>query len=914
MAQATLNHPFAKSMDIAVELAASAPGYGDAPAQMRQLRLAKKQAALALCLADCGGVLGVMEAAAALSEFADACVHAALMSAMRQFDTTSADKEVCAGLSVLAMGKHGARELNYSSDIDLIVLFDPQIMTARFGDRGAKNAVTATKTMVALLSQQTPDGYVFRTDLRLRPDPGVTAAAISIDAAEHYYEAHGQNWERAAFIKARTIAGDFGVGERFLQTLKPFIWRRYLDFAAIEDIQSIKKQIHSTKGHGDIAFWGHDIKLGRGGIREIEFYAQTQQLILGGKNPDLRSQTTLEALDQLVIAGHVEAQAAQELKNAYVYLRFVEHRVQMVADEQTHKIPRGEENAERLRCFVGADSLDAFEAELTATLSRVHDRFEKLFASPDPKTEIGALIFTGVENDPQTIETLTELGFQRAEDISTIIRAWHTGRLRALRTPRAREQLTKLTPQLIQALGAANAPDDAFFAFDDFLAQLPSGVQIFALFTNNPEILDVLIKLLVTSPVLSRQLPRRHNFLEQFVDTAWVRPPSSDDFDEIVASATHDAHDLEGALNIVRRRVGELRFLIGVQIISGILAPNEGGRLFTALAEASIAAIFPAVARDMQARHGALETEICVLAFGRFGAKEMSFSSDLDLVFVYDGAPDAMSDGKKPIGAGEYCAKLVRRLVTALSVPTQEGALYEIDMQLRPSGRAGPAAVTFAAFSKYYADEAWTWEFMALSRARVVFSQSLSRSLSAAPTTVSELHQKIDTKITEILTAPRTALHIRSDIVDMREKLLAQKPAKGPFDLKNAHGGLTDIAFIIQALGLVHGAEIGRLPAQIPAALDVLRVKGVLSAKEAKLLLKAHTTFEVILLTGRIARTDFVSADAPGAALTKILAANLNQASLTDIMRSVDDLRAGVRNIFDASVGSIAPAAPAKKE
>ncbi|MBY0421470.1 MAG: hypothetical protein K2Q06_04140, partial [Parvularculaceae bacterium] len=479
--------------------------------------------------------------------------------------------EEVAGVAVLAMGKLGARELNFSSDIDLIVLFDPDAPAAADPVETRALAVAAARQMVKHLAEQTADGYVFRADLRLRPDPGASAAAVSTRAAEAYYEAHGQNWERAAFIKARACAGDLAVGQGFLDALRPFVWRKYLDYAAIEDIHSIKRQIHAVKGGGDIEFYGQDVKIGRGGIREIEFLAQTQQLILGGKNPELRIRRTLDALDALAASGRLGLEDRNQLHANYLYLRRVEHRLQMIADEQTHRIPRDAEGAERLAAFLGEESAAAFEARLVGVFRSTHRLFAGLFEHKARlSAPTGSLIFTGVENDPATLATLSAMGFQRPDGVSNRIRLWHAGALKATRTPRARELLTALKPRLLAALARAGDPDAAFAAFDAFLEQLPAGVQVFSIFAAHPEIFDVLVRLLTISPFLGRALARRRHLIEAALEPGWPGPPPDP---QSYLPALRERHARaptnEEKLNEARRWGAEENFGIAARLILG---------------------------------------------------------------------------------------------------------------------------------------------------------------------------------------------------------------------------------------------------------------------------------------------------------------------------------------------------------
>ena len=849
---------------------------------MRGLRRAKRRAALTIALADLGGVWDVMQAAAALSRFADAAADAALGAAAR-----ATGLEGTAGIAVLAMGKHGAFELNYSSDIDLIVLFDRERMG--LADRGEAQAaaVKAARGMVALLQTQTADGYVFRTDLRLRPDPGASALAVSVDAAEAYYEAYGQNWERMAFIKARACAGDIALGERFLRALRPFVWRKYLDFAAIEDIHAVKRQIHAVKGGADIEFEGHDVKLGRGGIREIEFYVQTQQLILGGKDEALRARASLDALGALSAAGHVAAEARDCLEAAYRYLRHVEHRLQMLNDEQTHRMPREAADLERLRIFAGEADLDGFRTKLQARLHDVESRYADLFESAEASAGApGTLVFTGVDDHPGTLETLDRMGFTRGGEVSEAIRNWHRGALRATRTERARVLLTKLVPHLLEALSNAADPDDAFFAFEAFLAALPSGVQVFSLLLNNLGVFDSLIRIITVSPYLARQLSKQHNFIEQLLDNRWrIARDDLSAYGQVCAEAAGAAADYEGALNAVRRTAGEERFQIAAQLAVGVVEPQTAARHFTAIADASIRALTPAAQEEMRRQHGDIDGELAVIGLGALGASEMSATSDIDVMFVYDAPADAVSAGPRPLAASDYYTRLVRRIVTALSAATEEGALYEVDMQLRPSGRAGPAAVRLSAFQRYYSEEAWTWEIMSLVRARTVL---------APPTLAGAVEAEIDT----ILRRDRPGAETARDVVDMRARMAASKPGVSIWDVKNNPGGLTDIAFINQYLALTNARRFGAPPRGVREALEMFAEKGELSHEVKQVLLKAHEIFEAALQLGRAATGGVFAPEAAGLALRERMAAACGAETLEQAEKMIVALQDNVRSIF----------------
>lgn len=873
---------------------------GDAPLPeeaMASLRRAKAAVALLTGLAEIGGVFDSLEAAAALSDFADAAVDSSLRVALNAqaakgfVRAGEANCERVSGVAVIAMGKLGARELNYSSDIDLILLFDPE--SEAFADADAARAVSvaAAKVMLRVMSERTAEGYVFRTDLRLRPDPGVTAAAISVRAAEAYYEAHGQNWERAAFIKARASAGDIAVGERFLENLRPYVWRKYLDYAAIEDIHSIKRQIHAAKGGDEIEFLGHDIKTGRGGIREIEFLAQTQQLILGGKEPKLRARRTLEALSRLAGIGRLDPADLSALEENYRYLRRVEHRLQMINDEQTHKIPREPEEAARLAAFLGEESRQAFETRLMSVLASTHRHFAALFEQEERlSSAAGSLIFTGVENDKTTLATLAKLGFKRPSDVSDVIRRWHTGSLRATRSPRARELLTKLGPRLLEELGKAGDPDSAFIAFDKFLAQLPAGVQVFSLFANNPHIFEDLIRIMTIAPELGRQLARRAHLVEALLENDWPRPPPSPEAMRAeLAAKLGEAEDYEARLNAARRWASERRFDAAAQLVVGAMDAAGAAAHFTAIADSCIEALLPVARAETVSQMGEIAGGLAVFGLGRLGAGAMTAASDIDLIFVYDAPDGAQSMGPRPVEATVWYPRLVRRTLAALSATTEEGALFEVDMQLRPSGGAGPAAVSLSAFEKYYAADAWTWELMALLKGRV---------LAGDPAVCGKVRAVMD----RVLACERPRSALAGDVAGMRARLAEAKPAKTPWDVKLALGGLTDLDFIVEFLALASGPSLKSPPQPRVGLIKTLENQGILAKDDARALLVAGGFFETIMQLSRAATGGTFDPHSSGEALKARMAAALGASNLTEAEGMLEARLNDVRRLFGTIV------------
>ncbi len=826
------------------------------------LRQAKRRAAILIALADLGGIWSLDEVTAALTRLADATLTRALRFALREaekrgrlraLDTETPERGT--GLFFVAMGKYGAGELNYSSDIDFSCYFDDALLPVATGVEPRELAVRLTQGAVGLMQEITPDGYVFRCDLRLRPDAGSTQIAVSTNAAEHYYETMGQNWERAAMIKARAAVGDVEAGEKFLARLQPFIWRKYLDYAAISDIHSIKRQIHAHEGHGEIAVAGHDIKLGRGGIREIEFFAQTQQLILGGRIPSLREARTLDALGALAARAVITREAESELAEAYRFLRTLEHRLQMVEDEQTHTLPKTAEGLDNVARFMGFADTRVFEDELRARLTRVQSHYAKLFESAPPLSEqSGSLVFTGVEDDPDTIATLRRLNFSQPSAVAATIRGWHHGRVRATRSEKAREKLTALMPLLLQALGKTANPDIAFTRFDRFLSGLPSGVQVFALLYSNPRLLDLIAEIVGTAPRLADHLARRPGLLDVLIDVDFLRDsPTVERMRDSLFALLRPAKSFEERLDVVRRWTKDQQFRVGLQLLRGESDGVAAGRGFTDIADAAIVALNAIVEDAAMAAHGRVAGgAMAVIGMGRLGGFEMTASSDLDLIFVYEhDAGAASSDGAKPLPPSLYYARASQHLITALTVMTGEGGLYDVDMRLRPSGNKGPVAVSLATFENYQAQEAWTWERLALTRARVI----------AGPPA---LRAKVEAAIQVALARGGEREKILADVADMRLLLEKERAAKTLWDLKEVPGGLFDVEFMVQGMQLLHGpADPKVLNVNTLAAIDALEGAGALPAKDAALLRAAAKLYQALTQVLRLAvEGEFEAADA----------------------------------------------------
>jgi len=878
---------------------------------MAELRVARRRVAVLTGLADFGGAWELARILAALSDFADMALGAGLgfllrrAAARHELDLADPDEPTrhC-GYVVLGMGKLGARELNYSSDIDLIVLYDPERAHYRHSRGPQEGFVRLTRDLVRLLEERTAEGYVFRTDLRLRPDPGAMPVALSVNAALTYYESMGQNWERAAMIKARPCAGDLPLGTRFLAEIRPFIWRKNLDFAAIQDIHSIKRQIHAHKGRAAIAVLGHNIKLGRGGIREIELFAQTQQLIWGGREPQLRSPQTLAAIAALAEAGHVAPQAAADLCEAYGFLRRLEHRLQMVDDQQTQRLPDDAEGLARIATFLGYDSADSFRAALLATLRRVEDHYAELFEEAPALSPTGNLVFTGGEPEPGTLSTLEGLGFADGAKVFNLVRAWHHGRHRATRSTRARELLTELMPTLLTALGKTTQPDLALTKFDEFLSRLPAGVQLFSMLYANPKLLNLLAEIMGGAPALAERLSRNPALLEAVLSGGFFDPlPNAATLDRELAGVLTQARDFQDVLDLSRRWANDRRFQVGVHILQHISDVDETGRALSDIAETVVKGLMPPVLEDFAQRHGRVTgAGLAVVAMGKLGAREMTVSSDLDLTFVYETDPEAAdSDGAKPLAPSQYFGRLAQRFINSLTAMTPEGRLYEIDMRLRPSGNAGPIATSLTGWRQYYERDSWTWEHMALTRARAIAGDP-------------DLRVRIEAAVRDTLCAPRDPDKLLVDVLEMRQRIERERPAKTIWSVKFLRGGLTDLEFLAQYLLLRHAAAYPEiLDGKTQTVYANMAAAGLLQAEQASLLIDATRLVRQIQGMLRLTAAPAFDADQGSESLKSALARAAGLDDFETLRRRLIETAQAVHEVFIETIEAPAQAALARR-
>jgi glutamate-ammonia-ligase adenylyltransferase len=882
----------------------AARGASDDSALMRALRRMRRDAALLIALADIGGVWSVLEVTQALSKVADVAIAGTIEHLLRQADAAGkiklADPDSpgkSSGYFALGMGKLGAGELNYSSDIDLIILYDRAAPLQR-GLDPSSFFVRVTRDLVRVLQDRTEDGYVFRVDLRLRPDPGSTQIAVATDAALDYYERVGQTWERAAMIKARIAAGDNAAGETYLRELSPFVWRRYLDHAAIADVHDMKRQMHAFRGHEEIAVEGHNVKLGRGGIREIEFFVQTQQLIAGGRDPALRGRETLGSLDTLANEKWITPEARDELREAYLFLRRVEHRLQMVADEQTHVLPEDPSALDRFAKFFGTQNRDEFAARLASHLRRVQAHYASLFEDAPPLAAIeGKFEFPAEADDRETLETLKRVGFKEPLAASALVREWLKGERRSLRPEAAQADLAAILPAFIVALARTGNPDGSMIAADRFFTALPGAVRLLAALRTHPDLVQLLATILGTAPRLGEIVAHSPSALDGLLDPAFFGAlPDEALLTERLKSILAQSTNEEEFLDLTRRFGREQQVLIGVRLLSGTISANRAGELYARLAEVLIRAVHRHVEESFAAAHGRVPgAESAVLALGKLGGGEMTAGSDLDLILLYDYEPErAESDGARPLHATQYYSRLTQRLISALTTPTNAGKLYDVDLRLRPSGRAGPVATSLQSFAIYQREQAWTWEHMALTRARVI---------SASPA----LGSRVDKEIRTVLCAERDQTTVARDVAEMRRAIAEEKGDKDPWDIKYAEGGLVDIEFIAQYLQLVHAHENpAMLETHTGRVLEAALALGVLTRSDGETLRGAFTLYHDLTQVLRLCLTEKFDPSNAGPGLLALLA---RAGELPDFPRLDAHLRETqrkVRRIFERIVGRAA--------
>ncbi len=835
------------------------------------LRKQRQGVALVTAIADLAGIWDLTKVTRILSDFADHALDAAIAAAIEERVPGAPNR----GFAVIALGKHGGRELNYSSDIDPIFLFDPDTLPHRERDDVAEAAVRYGRRVIELLSKMDEHGYVFRVDMRLRPSPEVSPIVLPVEAAISYYESSALAWEQAAFIRSRVCSGDRALGDYFLNAIQPFIWRKSLDFGQLKNITAMTAAIRDHYAKGQKIGLGYDLKRGHGGIRECEFFAQAHQLIHGGRDPALRMADTRKALEALAVAGPITPDEAVTLSSAYEQLRNFEHRLQMHSDRQTHEIPTNRDTADavaRLHGLADADAMIEAIRPITISVAAIYDRMVDAGGSEGPRMADEGLPLE---------EQLTDLGYADPPSVMQRMARWRSGKIRAIRSPSARDAFEAVLPALLKALAQSPDPERAIARFDNMIEAMPSAINVFRLLEARPGLLQLVADILSYAPTLADDLGRQSRYLDALIDTSAMELPG--DVPELLTAMRRrigDA-DYQSTLDIVRDYVGEKRFALGVQLIEGRNDALDIARTYAHLAEAALQTLAAATVAEFEKAHGKVPGgELVILALGRLGGEALTHASDLDLILLFTGDFQSESDGQRPLGATQYFNRLAQRVIAAMSVPTASGALYEVDTRLRPSGADGLLCASVKSFGQYQRENAWTWEHMALTRARTLFGSNAAR-------------REVDGIVAGALNAHRDREKLRADIIDMRKEMATHKPPKGELDVKLLPGGLVDMEFIVHALQLEMREAL--FP-QLGKAIERLTASGYLAPDFAK----ADSLLSRLLVMIRLVAPD---CETPPGAAQMLIAKSLDHENWETLMASVRDYRGVVMDQWQRLFG-----------
>ena len=840
----------------------------------RVLRRQRTRQQIRIIWRDLNRQADLVETCRDLSDMADASIDQAYrwlyQRHCQQFGTPTGHRSgEPQPMVILGMGKLGAVELNLSSDIDLIFAYPEGGETV-----GAKRALDNQEFFIRLgqrlikaLDPMTVDGFVFRVDMRLRPYGSSGALVLSFNALEQYYQDQGRDWERYAMIKARVVAGDQAMGAQLLSLLRPFVYRRYLDFSAIEALRTMKQLIQQEvrrKGMAD------NIKLGAGGIREVEFIAQAFQLIHGGRDLSLQQRPLLTVLGILEGQGYLPAQVVSELREGYEFLRYTEHAIQAIADRQTQMLPDTEQDQARIAFMMGFDSWAAFHEQLMMWRGRIDWHFRQVIADPDEEEDIdeGELIVGGewlplweeVQDDAAACAQLQEAGFVDAPNaLKQLASLRSSPQLRAMQRL-GRERLDAFIPRLLaQAVEHAN-PDLVLERVLPLVEAVARRSAYLVLLTENPDALRRLLTLCAASPWIAEQITRFPLLLDELLNESRLfKPPLAPELAaELRERLTRiPEDDLEQQMEALRNFKLAHRLRVAASEIAGSLPLMKVSDYLTWLAEAILQQVLALAWRQTVAKYGTpqrADGSLCdpgfiIVGYGKVGGIELGHGSDLDLVFIHDGDPSADTDGPKPIDSAQFFTRLGQRIIHLLTAQTNSGQLYDVDMRLRPSGASGLLVSSLGAFERYQQSEAWTWEHQALVRARVLvgckqvgaaFEQVRAsvlcreRDLPTLRQEVSEMRAKMRGNLGTRITAAGTAENAFQATV--------------PFDLKQDAGGIVDIEFMVQYAALAWSREHPALLRYTDniRILEGLEQDGLIPAADAALLREAYKAFRAV--------------------------------------------------------------------
>ncbi|MDH5824923.1 bifunctional [glutamate--ammonia ligase]-adenylyl-L-tyrosine phosphorylase/[glutamate--ammonia-ligase] adenylyltransferase [Luteimonas sp. RD2P54] len=813
-------------------------GAGDRAGWSATLRRYRAAASTRLVWRDVLGLDDVDDTLLGTTRLADACLQLALAALEEEFAARHGLVRDAAGapvqLVVFGLGKLGGEELNFSSDVDLVYGY------AEEGESDGPRPLAAEQyfarlgqALAKLLDEITADGFCHRVDLRLRPFGGAGRVALSFAAMEQYFQREGRDWERYAWQKARPVAGDLEAGARFLAALRPFVYRRYLDYGALDGLRGMKAAIAAEVARKELE---HDIKRGAGGIREIEFLAQVLQLIRGGHEPALRERRLQPALRALRDARQIPADSAGALAAAYRFLRRLENRLQMLRDAQTHVLPSDPLERARIAHGLGFDGWDALQRELRAHRARVADEFAALLAQrgQQPAVDSDIAAYWCALPDGGDAAVLDAAGFAEPAQVDATLRDFvRSPSVREL-SDGARERLDRVMPVLLQASAPAERPLQAVRRLLALVHNILRRVSYLALLDEQPQALARLIDLVTRSAFLAERVAAHPLLLDELLDARAEGPlPRRDQLDAACRAALKRG-DLEAVLFALNETRQALSFRIALATLDGRQPAQDSTRQLAWLADAVVAVVLELAQRELRNAHGGIEgARFAVLGYGSLGGEELGIGSDLDLVFLYDAAGEAQSDGARPLDAARWFARLAQKIVALLGTVTGPGRLYEVDIRLRPDGASGLLVSSLASYGEYQRERAWTWEHQALVRARCVAGDdSLCREFG-------EVRRAA-------LARPRDPAELRTEVAKMRARMRAELDRSGPggFDLKQGEGGLVDLEFLLQYLVLreAHAHPALLAPRATPALLQALSEAGLLDTATADALIQAHAT------------------------------------------------------------------------
>jgi len=765
-------------------------------ALMAALRQLRRREMVRIAWRDLAGWSDLQETLMDLSLLAEACIRHALDFLYRQAVEKRGMPVFKDGrpmqIIVLGMGKLGAYELNYSSDIDLIFAFPEEgILPDRKETRYSEFFTRLCQSLVRVLDDITADGFVFRTDIRLRPYGDSGAVIMTFDGMENYYLTQAREWERYAMIKARQVAGDFEAGKQLMAMLHAFVYRRYLDYGAFEELRSLKQQITQELRRKDRM---ENVKLGPGGIREIEFIGQAFQLIRGGKEKSLQMRGIQDVLTRLGELHLLTAEDAEQLQQSYRFLRIVENHIQQYQDKQTHDLPASPPARAALAYALGFAGWDHCKQELDRVRGDVHEVFGQVFSLSKHDQDAGRLIWHG---DGDELEGLKAYGFADAEAARENIQAFKASAAVRRLTAKGAGVLERLMPQVFEAMRAYDRPDPVLRRVLDIFAAVAGRTVYLALLSENPQALALLIKLAAASPWLCRYLAQHPVIFDELIDPrSLFAPLQRHDLAEQLERLLQpvDVQELEQMMILLRQFKQQQVLKVAAADIVGAIPLMVVSDYLTYIAESIVVKVVKRAWLMLVDKHGSppgSDTEhngFAVIGLGKFGGIELGYGSDLDLVFIYDCLDgNAPTDGDKPIATAQFYGRLGQRVRHILDTKMLSGVLYEVDMRLRPNGDSGLLVCPINGYEDYQKNQAWTWEHQALVRGRFIAGDP---ALKAKYEAVRHL----------ILSLPRDAEALKKEVRDMREKMRASLAPReeDKFDLKQSKGGIADIEFIVQ--------------------------------------------------------------------------------------------------------------------